>query len=580
MSQTYFTLITYAGLAELADAAATGTKLGIEQMVVGDGGGELPVPDPGQTTLVNECYRAPINCLSRDPKHPNRLIVEMELPATVGGFWVRELGLINDDGLLVAVANTPPSYKPEMAEGSGRTQLLRMIIIASDTSLVELKVDPAVVMASQAFVLKTVDDALARLDLKQSVRLATVAPITLAGLHTLDGRTLAEGDRVLVKDQAQAAENGLYNATAGDWQRVRDADEHREVTPNLLVAVEEGDTLADTLWQLITDGPIELGTTPLTFEQIAGPNGVAPGTYTQVTVDRRGLVVGGANPTTLAAYGITDAYTQAEADERFQRQLGYVPVRQGTGVNQGGNRVDLGWDKDGRGMRISVDNNDLGTLWYSSNFDPNRKADRGTTLAAYGITDAYTQAQTNQLLNQKANTADVYHKAYVDGRLMERPLRDSINHVGLGSNDIKAPYMRQESSGQICWLQPQLGFTPVRQGGGHGQGPNTIHIGHGSAGPRITVDNTDFGDLITDRNLPQKVAGIGLSNVGSYAFARAFNAPGQMNQGHLVSGSQLIYSSTRVTDGSTGNSGLIGVGTWRLHGASSGSERSLWQRVG
>jgi hypothetical protein len=299
-----------------------------------------------------------------------------------------------------------------------------------------------------------------------------------------------------------------------------------------------------------------------------------------VTVDRRGLVVGGANPTTLAAYGITDAYTQAEADERFQHKLGYVPVRQGTGVNQGGNRVDLGWDKDGRGMRISVDNNDLGTLWYSSNFDPNRKADRGTTLAAYGITDAYTQVQTNQLLNQKANTADVYHKAYVDGRLADRPLRDSIIHVGLASSDIKAPYMRHESSGQICWLQTQLPFTPVRQGSGPGQGTNIIHIGHGGAGPRIAVDNTDFGDLITDQNLPHKVAGIGLSNVGSYAFARAVNAPGQMNQGFLISGSQLIYSSTRATDGSTGNSGLIGVGTWRLHGAVSGGERSLWQRVG
>ncbi|MBA1289174.1 phage tail protein [Pseudomonas japonica] len=550
MSQTYFTLITYAGLAQLADAAATGTKLGIEQMVVGDGGGQLPVPDPGQTQLVNECYRAPINSLSLDPKHPNRIIVEMVLPETVGGFWVRELGLINDDGILVAVANTPPSYKPEMAEGSGRTQLLRLIIVASDTALVELKVDPSVVMASQEFVHKAVDSALARLDLKQSVRAATVGPITLAGLQTVNGVALDAGDRVLVKVQDNAADNGLYAAAEGDWRRVSDADESHEVTPNLLVAVEEGATLADTLWQLVTDGAIELGTTPLTFAQVAGANGVAPGTYTKVSVDRRGLVVGGSNPTTLQGYGIDDAYTKAQTEQR-----------------------------------LAI------------------KADKATTLAAYGITDAYTKAdvynrsetdrlfsfkanlnqvytraQADQLLRDKANVNEVYNKGYVDGKLGDRPIRDSITIVGLGSGNLSAPYMRHDPSGQICWLQPQLGFIPVRQGGGHGQGNNTIYIGHGNSGPRITVDGTDFGDLLTDNNLAPKVAGLGLSGVGSYAFARLIN-PLVINQGAEVEGALLLYSSTKAADGFTNYSGRIGFGIWRCHGAASGVERTLWQRV-
>lgn len=605
MTQTFFTLITDIGQARLAEAAATGSSLNIEQMAVGDGNGTVPVPIPTQTRLVNERYRARINSLSLDPKHLNRIIIEMVLPETVGGFWVRELGLVNDRGEFVVVANTPPSYKPLKEEGSGRTQLLRMIVVASDASVVELKTDLDVVMASREFVVKTVDDALARLDLKQSVRAATTGPIALTGLQSVNGVALKAGDRVLVKDESDAANNGLYLAAEGDWPRVTDADENREVTANLLVAVEEGATLADTLWQLTTNGPIELGVTPLAFEQVAGANGVAPGTYTKVTVDRRGLVIGGSNPTTLAAYGITDAYTKAQSDEHFEPKLGYTPVHQGGGVEQGGNFIYLGWDITGRGLRVTVDKTDMGIVWYSSNFDPSSKADRGTTLAAYGILNAYTKAevynrgeadqmfsfkanlnqvytraQADQLLREKANAAEVYNKTYTDARLGERPLRDSITIVGLGSGDIRAPYMRHEASGNICWLQSALGYTPVRQGGGHGQGANTIYIGHGAGGPRITVDNSDQGDLITDSNLAYKVAGIGLNGIGSYAFARAVNAPAQMNQGTLISGSQLLYSSTNGSDGATNNSGLIGFGTWRLHGAASAGQRSLWQRVG
>jgi hypothetical protein len=605
MSQTYFTLITDIGQARLAEAAATGSRLNIEKMAVGDGNGAVPVPTPAQTRLVNECYRARINSLSLDPKHPNRIIIEMTLPETVGGFWVRELGLVNDKGEFVVVANTPPSYKPLKEEGSGRTQLLRLIVVATDASVVELKTDPEVVMASREFVLKTVDTALARLDLKQSVRAATVGPIALAGLQAVNGVALNAGDRVLVKDQADAATNGLYLAARDDWQRVADADENREVTANLLVAVEEGATLADTLWQLTTNGPIELGVTPLVFEQVAGANGVAPGTYTKVTVDRRGLVIGGGNPTSLAGYGITDAYTQAQSDERFQAKLGYVPVHQGGGTEQGNNTVYLGWDVEGRGLRVTIDKTDMGTLWYSSNFDPSKKADKGNSLAAYGILNAYTKAevysrgeadlmlsfkanlnqvytrtQTDQLLREKANTAEVYNKSYVDQKLSERPTRDGVNVLGFAGRQFNLPYMRHEDSGLVCQLEPRLGFTPVRQGGGHGQGSNTVYIGHGSGGPRITVDNTDFGDLVTDHNLASKVANLGLSGIGSYAFARAINGPGQMNQGHLISGSQLLFGSTRGSDGAANNSGLIGGGTWRLHGAATIGERSLWQRIG
>lgn len=267
MTQTYFTLVTHAGLRRLADAAATGTKLGIEQMAVGDGNGSVPVPDPAQTQLVNEWYRAPINSISLDPKAPNRIIVEMVLPAQVGGSSVRELGLINDDGELVAVANTPPSYKPTMAEGSGRTQLLRLVIIASDASLVEMAIDPSVVMASQEFVLKLINEVSAKQAFKQ-VRVATNKVTDVGGLQVVDGIQLREGDRVLLKDHTYPNFNGIYIASRGSWKRSPDADDSGKIMPNMLVAVAEGHENADTLWQLVSDAPIRLSTTALQFRPI------------------------------------------------------------------------------------------------------------------------------------------------------------------------------------------------------------------------------------------------------------------------------------------------------------------------
>jgi hypothetical protein len=157
--------------------------------------------------------------------------------------------------------------------------------------------------ASRAFVRAELE----KLDSKQSVRVATTANIALTGLQTIDGVVLSAGDRVLVKNQGTASQNGIYTAASGTWARAGDADVSLEVTPGMLVPVEQGVTNGDSLWQLVTDAPITLGTTGLTFEIAAGPAGLAAGTYRSVTVDKRGRVIGGTNPTTLAGYGITDA---------------------------------------------------------------------------------------------------------------------------------------------------------------------------------------------------------------------------------------------------------------------------------
>lgn len=265
MSQTYYAILTAIGEAKLANAAALNTTLKIAKMAVGDGGGAVPTPTRSQTALVGEWYRAGLNTLSVDPSNSSQIIAELVIPEATGGNWIREMGLYDSDGNLIAVANTPPSYKPQLAEGSGRTQVLRMILIVSSTTAVELKIDPSVILATRQYVDDAITVAVNRLDNKQSVRVATTGSITLSGTQTLDGVAVAAGDRVLVKDQETGAANGIYIAATGNWARAADADVSTEVTPGLLVAVEEGSANANTLWQLITDAPIALGSTPLQF---------------------------------------------------------------------------------------------------------------------------------------------------------------------------------------------------------------------------------------------------------------------------------------------------------------------------
>lgn len=273
MAVTYYALLTTIGAGKLANATALGTTLKITQLALGDGGGNVPTPDASRTQLVNEVRRAPLNRLSIDPANSAQIIAEQVIPEDVGGWWIREMGLYDEAGVLIAYANCAPSYKPQLAEGSGRTQTVRIVLIVSNAASVELKIDPSVVLATREYVDNSIVTALNRLDYKQSVRAATTASITLSGLQTLDGVALVAGDRVLVKNQANAADNGLYVVAVGPWKRTTDADENSEVTPGLTVTIESGTAQADSVWQLVTDGAIVLGITALTFQNIT--NGLA-----------------------------------------------------------------------------------------------------------------------------------------------------------------------------------------------------------------------------------------------------------------------------------------------------------------
>ncbi|EME2117991.1 phage tail protein, partial [Cronobacter sakazakii] len=152
MSAKFYTLLTEIGAAKLASAAALGVPLKITKMAVGDGGGVLPTPDAKQTALVNEKRRADLNMLYIDPQNSSQIIAEQVIPETEGGWWIREVGLFDDTGALIAIGNCPESYKPQLAEGSGRTQTVRMVLITSSTENITLKIDPAVVLATRKYV--------------------------------------------------------------------------------------------------------------------------------------------------------------------------------------------------------------------------------------------------------------------------------------------------------------------------------------------------------------------------------------------------------------------------------------------
>ncbi|MEO4015451.1 phage tail protein [Pseudomonas rossensis] len=270
----FFAILTNVGMAKQANADALGLPWKFTEMGVGDANNTDPIPSATQTRLINEWRRRPLNQVRVDPVNPAVIIAEQIIPADEGGHWIREIGLYDADGDLVAVANCAPSFKPVLSQGSGRTQVVRMNFIVSSTGNITLKIDPSVVLATREYVDNKILEELYKLDSKQSVLVATTANIALAGLQMIDGVSVPAGARVLVKNQTVPKDNGIYIAAAPAWTRAPDADTNAEVTSALLVSVEQGTTLADTRWQLVTDGVIVLGSTALTFQNVT--QGYAP----------------------------------------------------------------------------------------------------------------------------------------------------------------------------------------------------------------------------------------------------------------------------------------------------------------
>lgn len=464
----FFAILTAIGEAKQANAAALGTSWTFAQMAVGDANGTDPIPSRTQAKLINERRRAPLNQVKVDPANASVIIAEQIIPESVGGWWVRELALYDADGDMVAVANCAPTFKPLLAQGSGRTQVIRINLIVSSTANIELRIDPGVVSATREYVDTVVVEALSKLDYKHSVLVATTANIVLSGIQTIDGVLLPVGARVLVKDQAQAKDNGIYVVpAAGVWRRAQDADASIEVTPGLFVSVEKGTANGDSVWQLVTDAPIILGTTALAFEMVAGRTGVIASAYTKVAVDKYGRVIAGTNPDTLAGHGITDGlqkgYLGLGGKTAPVGEIEIIALDGGfhsfaAGDTNFGNYVSvlnfpyitddygaqLGFKYAGdeptilvRSTKASGQWGNTRTLWHSGNFNPASymtlangytrtqvdgllapKANWAITLAGYGIGDAYTKTQVDNLFAGKAASQEEVDTGSADNKFV------------------------------------------------------------------------------------------------------------------------------------------------------------------
>ncbi|MFH2811911.1 phage tail protein [Enterobacter ludwigii] len=208
MTVKYKTVITKAGAIKLAAATLPdGKKVNLTAMAIGDGGGTLPVPDPNQTKLVKEVWRHALNKISQDKKNKNYVVAELLIPPETGGFWMRELGLYDDTGTLIAVGNMAESYKPALAEGSGRAQTVRMVIMVSDIESVELTIDTSTVMATQDYV----DDKLAE---HEQSRRHPDATLTAKGFTQLSSATDSTSESVAATPKAVKA---AYDLAKGKY---------------------------------------------------------------------------------------------------------------------------------------------------------------------------------------------------------------------------------------------------------------------------------------------------------------------------------------------------------------------------
>ncbi|MGJ7845837.1 tail fiber protein [Escherichia coli] len=342
MSTKFRTVITTAGAAKLAAATAPGgRKVNITTIAVGDGGGKLPVPDAGQTGLIHEVWRHALNKISQDKRNSNYIIAELVIPPEVGGFWMRELGLYDDAGTLIAVANMAESYKPALAEGSGRSQTCRMVIIVSSVTSVALTIDTTTVMATQDYV----DDKIAE---HEQSRRHPDASLTAKGFTQLSSATNSTSETLAATPKAVKAAydlaNGKYTAQDATTARkglvqlssaTNSTSETLAATPKAVKAAydlangkytaQDATTARKGLVQLSSATNSDSETLAATLKAVKAAYDLANGKYTaqDATTARKGLVqlssATNSDSETLAATpkAVKSAYDNAE--KRLQK---------------------------------------------------------------------------------------------------------------------------------------------------------------------------------------------------------------------------------------------------------------------
>ncbi|WP_171948301.1 tail fiber protein [Escherichia coli] len=390
MSTKFRTVITTAGAAKLAAATAPGgRKVNITTMAVGDGGGKLPVPDAGQTGLIHEVWRHALNKISQDKRNSNYIIAELVIPPEVGGFWMRELGLYDDAGTLIAVANMAESYKPALAEGSGRSQTCRMVIIVSSVASVALTIDTTTVMATQDYV----DDKIAE---HEQSRRHPDASLTAKGFTQLSSATNSTSETLAATPKAVKAAydlaNGKYTAQDATTARkglvqlssaTNSTSETLAATPKAVKAAydlangkytaQDATTARKGLVQLSSATNSDSETLAATPKAVKTAYDLANGKYTaqDATTARKGLVqlssATNSDSETLAATpkAVKSAYDNAE--KRLQKDQNGADIPDKDRFLSNINVYSKGEVDKKKGMRQYVFNapsNAVGGKWY------------------------------------------------------------------------------------------------------------------------------------------------------------------------------------------------------------------------
>ncbi|MFO6248500.1 phage tail protein [Pseudomonas aeruginosa] len=350
MSKQYGGFLTDKGAAKQIEAAAGGLRRDITHMLIGDGGGAPgetpdPVPSPSQTALIRQRYRVKLNRLVAAEDSPSVLVAEAILPQEVGGWWMRELGLEDSDGDLIAVADCAPSYKPLVSEGAGRTQTVRLHIAVSHAEIVNLLIDPNVVTATVADLnkalleVRAINDATGQMTLEQGGGITLPLSLSPTGVAPGTYRSLT----VDAKGRATSGSNPTTLGGYGITDALAKSEAVEEPTPHKLLRLNGAGQLPASITGnaasatkltserilacsgAATGSAVFDGTRDVSIALTLADSGVVPGVYPKVTINAKGLVTAGASlsaadipsldwskinsgkPTTLAGYGITDA---------------------------------------------------------------------------------------------------------------------------------------------------------------------------------------------------------------------------------------------------------------------------------
>ncbi|HCK5204041.1 TPA: phage tail protein [Pseudomonas aeruginosa] len=350
MSKQYGGFLTDKGAAKQIEAAAGGLRRDITHMLIGDGGGAPgetpdPVPSPSQTALIRQRYRVKLNRLVAAEDSPSVLVAEAILPQEVGGWWMRELGLEDSDGDLIAVADCAPSYKPLVSERAGRTQTVRLHIAVSHAEIVNLLIDPNVVTATVADLnkalleVRAINDATGQMTLEQGGGITLPLSLSPTGVAPGTYRSLT----VDAKGRATSGSNPTTLGGYGITDALAKSEAVEEPTPHKLLRLNGAGQLPASITGnaasatkltservlacsgAATGSAVFDGTRDVSIALTLADSGVVPGVYPKVTINAKGLVTAGASlsaadipsldwskinsgkPTTLAGYGITDA---------------------------------------------------------------------------------------------------------------------------------------------------------------------------------------------------------------------------------------------------------------------------------